>query len=385
MLDLSQATQLLTWLDEEHRKDKAMLMALRSQVEAQKVQLKEQAHQLQEIEALLARFEGQFPRLTEFEESIQNVRTEFSGLLAKHATEHEAIEEKRTKTQQLETEGLARIIHQVQERVETLSSVDKTVGLLREEDGKLRSEVTQAIVKLSEIAKRLEAHEPRLDLLEQGAQVFRDGLTNARLGHEDLDEKTMALKATVENTGTALDAKIEQLQGFVERMDKRRWSELEALQVKQQEQARLVGDLGKDMKALQTPIERWTKQMKTFTEQFERSRKALYDLRELEKQVRQQGNEVLELQRLAADRLRTEVREWQDNQMRVDEEQIAHLEQLEAWQRKTVETLQSLEERIEQNRQEIDTCSDRLRQTWTEYVQTHLAFLDSVVKRRGAG
>ena len=384
-MDPSQATQLLTWLDEEHRKDKAMLMALRSQVEDQKVQLKEQAHQLQEIEALLARFEGQFPRLTEFEESIQNVRTEFSGLLAKHATEHEVVEEKRIKTEQLETEALARIIHGVQERVEALGSVDKTVGLLREEDGRLRSEVTQALAKLSETSKRLEAHESRLDLLERDAPVFRDGLTNARLRHEDLDEKTMALKATVENTGTALNAKIEQLEGFVERMDKRRWSELEALQVKQQEQARLVGDLDKDMKALQTPIERWAKQIKTFTEQFERSRKALYDLRELEKQVRQQGNEVLELQRLAADRMRTEVREWQDNQMRVDEEQTAHLEQLEAWQRKTVETLQSLEERIEQNRQEIGTCSDRLWQTWTEYIQTQLAFLDSVVKRRGAG
>jgi len=237
-LDPSQATQLLTWLDEEHRKDKAMLMALRSQVEDQKVQLKEQAHQLQEIEALLARFEGQFPRLTEFEESIQNVRTEFSGLLAKHATEHEVVEEKRIKTEQLETEALARIIHGVQERVEALSSVDKTVGLLREEDGRLRSEVTQALAKLSETSKRLEAHESRLDLLERDAPVFRDGLTNARLRHEDLDEKTMALKATVENTGTALNAKIEQLEGFVARMDKRRWSELEALQVKQQEQAK---------------------------------------------------------------------------------------------------------------------------------------------------
>ncbi len=384
-MDLSQATQLLTWLDEEHRKDKAMLIALRSQVEAQKVQLKEQAHQLQEIEALLGRFEGQFAKVPAFEESLQDVRTEFAGLLAKHATEHEVIEETRTKTQQLETEGLARIVHQVQERVEMLGSADKIKGLIREEASSLRGEVTQAIARLSETAKGLEAQESRLDLLEQDAQVLRDGLTNARLGHEDLDEKTMALKATVENTGTALNAKIEQLQGFVERMDKRRWSELEALQLKHQEQARLVGDLGKDMKALQTPIERWTKQMKAFTEQFERSRKALYDLRELEKQVRQQSNEALELQRMAVDRMRTEVREWQDNQMRVDEEQTAHLEQLEAWQRKTVDNLQSLEERIAQNRQQIDTCSDALRETWTEYVQTHLAFLDSVVKRRGAG
>ena len=122
-MDLSQATQLLSWLDEEHRKDKALLMSLKGQADAQKAQLKEQARQLQEIEALLARVEGQLPKLAEFEETIQSVRTEFAGLLAKHQTEHEVLEEKRTQAEQLETETLARIIHRVQERVEALETL----------------------------------------------------------------------------------------------------------------------------------------------------------------------------------------------------------------------------------------------------------------------
>jgi chromosome segregation ATPase len=383
MLDPSQATQLLTWLDEEHRKDKALLMALQSQVDTQKTQLKEQARQLQEIEAILARMEGQLPKLAQFEDSVQSVRTEFAGLLGEHTAEHEVLEEKRTQTEQLATETMARIIHQVQERVEALGSFEKSIALLAEEDGKLRSETTKAFAQLSDISKRLDAQEPRIDLLEQDTPVFRDGLTNARLAFQDLNNTTLALKAALENVGPPLNAKIEQLQSSFEEMNKRRWAELDALQVKHQEQARRVGDLGGEVKALQTPIARWTKQMKEFTAQFERNRKTLYDLRELDKQVRQQVNEMVEVQRLTAERLRTELREWQDSQVRVDEEQTAHLEQLEALQRRATETLKSLDERLEQNKRDIGTYADRLWQTWTEYMQGQIALLESIVKQRG--
>ena len=384
-MDLSQATQLLTWLDEEHRKDKALLMTMQSQVNAQQAQLKEQARQLQEIEALLARVENQLPKLAEFEGSIQDIRTEFAGLLAKHAGEHEVLDDKRMRSEQLESDALARIVHQVQERVEDLGSFEKTIALLGEEDGKLRSEITKTFAQLSEVSKLLDAQQLRLDLLQQDAQVFRDTATNAKIVHEDLNDKFMALKATAENVQSTLSTKIEQLQTFFEESNNARRTELDSLQAKHQEQARLVQELDKDMKELKTPVDRWTKQMKEFTAQFERNRKTLYELRELEKQVRQQGNEVTELQRLAAERLRTELREWQDNQIRVDEEQTAHLEQLEAWQRKAMETLKDLEDRLEQNKQDLVACTDQLRQTWTEYVQTQTNFLENIVKQRGKG
>jgi len=385
VLDLSQATQLLTWLDEEHRKDKALLMALQSQVDTQKTQLKEQARQLQEIQAMLARIEGQLPKLAQFEDSIQSVRTEFASLLAKHAAEQEMLAEKRTETEQLESETLARIIHQVQERVESFGSFENTVAALGDENSKLRGEVTRAFTQISDIAKRLDAQDQRMDLLTQDAQQFRDALTNARIAYEDLNDKNMALKAALDALGPRLDAKIEQLQPALEEMSKRQRTELDALQVKQQEQARLLEEMGNEFRTVQAVTARWAKQIEEFTAQFERSRKALYDLRELEKQVRQQGNEMLELQRLTAERQRTELREWQDSQVRVDEEQTIRLEQLEAWQRKATEALQSLEEHLEQNKRDIGTCADKLWQTWTEYMQGQMKLLENIVKQRGTG
>jgi chromosome segregation ATPase len=382
-LDLNQVTQLLTWLDEEHRKDKASLMALQSQIDTQKAQITEQARQLQEIQAALPRIEGQLPRLTQLETAIQSVRTEFSGLLAKHAAEQDVREETRTRSDKMEAESLARIVRQVQERVESIASFENVAATLRDEDSKLRSEITKAVGQSTDLAKRLAAQGERLDLLAKDGQSFRDGLTALRLAHEDWsNNKHMALKATVEALGPRLDAKLEQIPPALDELSKRQQDDIGALQLKMQEWDRRVEELTAEMKAAQPPIARWTKQLEDFANQFERNRKTLYDLRELERQIRQQGNEVLELQRLAAERQRTELREWQDNQMRVDEEQAARLERLESWQKKTAGAWQSLEERIEQNHKDIEANAAELWQVWSQYMQAQAKVLDGMKQKK---
>ena len=381
-MDLSQVTQLLTWLDEEHRKDKALLMRLQSQIDTQQAQLTEQARQLQEIQATLARLEGQLPRLTQLENVIQSVRTEFAGLLAKHTAEQEARYEMRARGDKLESESLARIVRQVQERVEALGSFDNVAALLRDEDSKLRGEVTRASNQFSDISKRLDAQDERLGLLAQDALGFRDTLTNARLTHEDLSSKHMALRAEAEALGSRLEAKMEQLQTSLDELSKRQQADLNALQLKQQEWDRRVEELGTEFKASQPPIARWAKQLEEFTAQFERNRRTLYDLHELERQIRQQGNEIMELQRLAAERQRTELREWQDNQVRIDEEQTARLEQLDAWQRKNTGTWQSLEERLDENKKAIEACADESWQVWSGYIKAQAKILESLKQHR---
>jgi chromosome segregation ATPase len=382
-LDLSQATQLLTWLDEEHRKDKALLMALRSQTEVQEAQLTEQARQLQEIQASLARIESVLPRFQQLDTTIQGIRTEFANLVAKQTAEQEGLEEKRTQVERQESEAIARIIRQVQERVEALGSYENTITVLRDEDSKLRSKLTEAFEQLSELSKRVAAQPPRLDLLESGSQVMRDALAQNRLALENLNNDQLQLKAALDTLGPRLDGKTEQMQLALQELSQRRRMELDELRGKQQDQARLVEELSKEVKATQAPLARWADQMEEFAEQFERNRKTMYDLRELEKQVRQQGNEMAELQRIAAERQRAELREWQDNQIRVDEEQAIHLQQLEAWQQKAIETLKSLEERLEQNQQDVQARSDELWQAWAAFSQGQIGLVESFVKQRG--
>lgn len=373
--------QLLTWLDEEHRKDKATLLSLQSQLDVQKAQLTDQARQLQEIQAALTRIEAQLPGFSQIEGSLQSIRTEFAGLLAKHIAEQEARAEARTRTDRLESETIAKVVRQLQERVDTLGSFDNTIAVLREEDSKLRSELTRAFTQFAEISKRLEAQDERAAILAKDVQALRDTLSNARLTYEELSSQMMALKAAIEALGPRFDARIDQLLPMIEELGKKEQADINALQTKQQAQDRLIDDLGKEIPAFKASIARWSKQMEQFTDDFERDRKMLYDLRELEAEVRQQGKEALELQRLAAERMRAELREWQDNQMKVDEEQTARLEQLLAWQLKVSKMLEDLEQRLEQNRQDIKARADELWQAMANYVQGQMKLLENLQKR----
>ncbi len=381
-MDLNQVIQLLTWLDEEHRKDKALLMAMQSQIDAQKAQLTEQARQLQDIQASLSRIEGQLPRLGQLDAAVQGVRSEFSGLLAKHSAEQDARDDMRTRSSKLEAESIARIVRQIQERVEGIGSFDQVAALLREEDGKLRGEVARAFNQFLEVNKRLDTQDERLAVLTQETQGSRDGLAANRLEHEALSAQHLSLKAVVEALGTRLQTQLDQFRSGLEAEAKAQQAGVNTLQLKLQEWDRRQEELSAEFRSSQPPLARWNKQLEEFAAQFDRNRKTLYDMQELEQQIRQQGSEVAELQRLAVERQRTELREWQDNQVRVDDEQTARLVRLETWQTKSATVAQSLEDRLQQNKQAIQACSDELWQVWTKFIQAQAKVLDGLKQEK---
>lgn len=382
-MDLNQATQLLSWLDEEHRKDKALLMALQSQVEVQKAQLTEQARQVQEIQAALARIEGQLPKLEQLDIAIQGFRTEFSGLMAKQSAEQEGLQGKRLQAEKQGSEAIARVIRQVQDRVDALGTYENTITVLRDEDGKLRSQLTEAFDQISDLSKRVDVQPPRLARLEQAVPGFGDRLADSRLAIEDLNNRYLQLKAEVDALVPSQNAKIDQTQAALQELRDRQRPELDGLRVKHQDQARRIDELDQDFKAIQTPMARWARQLEEFADQFERNSKTIHDLRELERTVRQQGKETIELQRIASERQRTDMREWQDSQVRVDEEQNVRLQQLEAGLPRATEALRDLEDRLQQNRQALEDYADEFWQAWSTYMQGQTSLFDSMVRQRG--
>ena len=54
-MDLNQLTQMVTWLDEERRRDKTELAKLQQRVESLAAEIAEQARRIQKLEGRLAR------------------------------------------------------------------------------------------------------------------------------------------------------------------------------------------------------------------------------------------------------------------------------------------------------------------------------------------
>jgi chromosome segregation ATPase len=303
-------------------------------------------------------------------------------MLTKQAADQEARQEQRVRADRLEGETMARLVRQLQERVESLGTFDSSVALLRDEDGRLQAELSRVVTQIGDIVKRLGAQDQRLGLLSQEGQTLREGLASTKLSQEALQEQSTSLKVAIESVAPPLDAKMEQLQLSLIDLSKGRQADLDAFQARLQDQARQIDGLGEKLTAVQVPLERWGKQMEELMGQYERNRKTLYDLHELERAIRQQGKELSELQRLAAERQRAELREWQDNQSRVDEEQTARIERTEDWQDKTEKTLTGLEQSLEEVRRDIASRADQLWQVWSEFVRQQSKLFGDFKQRR---
>ncbi len=381
-LDPNQAARLLTWLDEEHRKDKAMLVELQSQVNAQKVLFTEQARQLQAIQATLTRIEGQLPRIGQLEGAYQGIRGEFATLLSQHAAEEESRAEQRSEGERQASEALARATRALQERVDALGTFDATVAVLREEDSKLRSELTKVVSQLSETSQSFRDRFSSIEGLQKEVQMTRDSLATLQTAHDELSNRSLSIRPAIDNVAVRLDTKISQLESLIIEIEGRHQGEKEAVQRRHSELARQMDALAKELVSAQAPLNRWSQQLEEFSSAFENNRKALYDLHELEKQMRQQGAEVVELQRIAAERQRTALREWQDKQVSVDEQQTIRLDQLDAVQTKLRGLLEELGASQERTQRDLVAYVDELWRAWVDYMQAQAKLLDSASKQR---
>ena len=71
-MELAQLAQMVSWLDEEHRRDRAEIARLQQRIEAQSADVIEQARRIQELEAKLASTQGHLTKFNQIEQAIQN-------------------------------------------------------------------------------------------------------------------------------------------------------------------------------------------------------------------------------------------------------------------------------------------------------------------------
>ena len=57
-MDVGQLTQMTTWLDEEHRRDKAELIRLQQRVESQEGELQDQSRVIKDLEGRIVEHAG---------------------------------------------------------------------------------------------------------------------------------------------------------------------------------------------------------------------------------------------------------------------------------------------------------------------------------------
>src|SRR5512139_1948835 len=82
-MDLTQLSQMVSWLDEEHRRDREEIARLDQRLQNMAIEKQEQSRRIQDLESRLASTAAQLTRFTQIEQALQQLKGEVVVLLDK--------------------------------------------------------------------------------------------------------------------------------------------------------------------------------------------------------------------------------------------------------------------------------------------------------------
>ncbi len=363
MTEHDEVLQRLQWLDQERRKDRALLMTLQQRLVEVEGQHEQLDAQLKALSSEIARVAGMLQRFDTLEEALsqarQAARQDLEAWIAEFGQRLDQVKDE-----------LRAGLSELQARLHALDSQLSRIGPLEEQmeervrqEDALRRQTTQVRLRLEELERRLHERLEALRLLQEDRER-----TTKRL--IDLQGEVSALRKRLEEHATghtllqeSLRKLEKQLQALQAAEDERRREQrefLESLARRQAEYERTWKEWEARFQALDEVRERAEKQVQTMFNLARDVRQAQQTFEEAYERLERRIHEVTEMQRLAEERFRQEWMTFKaDDQKRWTNYLLAQEEQ----QREMQRLLEALRKDLDQLEARVTTLDDQLELT----------------------
>jgi len=317
-MEPTQTAQMVAWLDEERRKDKALIAKLEERTSSQAALLEDQARRIQALEGELAALRSTTPTISFFDETISRLRSELNVALEQAESRRNAVEQDAKKVRELDREAMTRALDDI--RQEVSNRLERELQPRKAEEERLARVAAELQSYADHLSRNLEEFERTLAFLEE--QRRQDSRRLSDINGELLEltkrmEGQQSKAELLEELGRRNERSLNELSGTMMEFKQQRqsWMEQEALAAQKREQ--IMGDMVRRMDAFAEDMASFAKQVENWSETHRAMKKGLDDFNRLVDRVERRLNEVSEMQRLSEERFRTEWEEFlQDDQKR---------------------------------------------------------------------
>jgi len=314
-MDLGQLSQMTAWLDEEHRRDKAELVRLQQRVESQAVELQDHARLVQELEARLASLQAHLLRFGQLEAAIGQLKGEVVQLIAQ-ADERRQLETRESeRVRAIERDNTAKALNEIRRDLQRLPRLDEEHALRKAEQQR-QGEVVLALQQdVAGIKQDVESKVRGIPFLEDSRQ--QDSKRIARVQQEALEamkriEQQGSRIQMIEDMIQRHDRDSSELQQSVAQVRSRQREFIDGQLLETEQVKRVVAEwvekLGIELKRLDD----FATQIRTFADEFREDRQVVAQVSGFQEQIRREQTQVAELQRLAEERQKRQLEQWQE-------------------------------------------------------------------------
>ncbi len=362
-MDFEQIVKRLQWLDEEHRKDKAAIIALEERIASFEGNIEVVKQQIKPLDKQIASLLPTTARIDQFDKIVANQREEMKRALDEIEKKFQAREIAITKQHQKDLEPFPKEIDELRQALTPIQPLQRDIKARIAEEARLHTEINELKPPIEE-AKRA---------AEDVARVQRTYEENRKQDIKrvaDFQGELAAMRSRIEEAKSKADLTADSFKNIDNRVNEVMLSEAERKAAQSafiEKQSVAQFDRERTLKEWQEKSNEFQKQVKILETQsmaledtLRAAKKAQETYNELNTKLERRINEVTEMQRLTEDRLR---QEWvtfkADDQKRWTGYTLSQDEGVKDVRR----TVQKLDERIAPLNEMIQTLQDQMHQT----------------------
>jgi hypothetical protein len=315
-MEIAQLAQMVNWLDEEHRRDRAEIARLQQRLESQSADTIEQARRLQELEGRLAQTQAQLARFNQVESAISNTKTELTALVERDNEARAAMQRELERARMGDREVLSRELSEIRRELPRMTRIEESLEMRAVEDVRLSELIMGVRNQVGGLAKEVEERTRQIPFLAE--QRTSDTKRIAQLQQEtvELFKRTEALSGRLpllEETLRKGLSEAEKVPGTVDQIREQMTQFMEKTRVTLVDREQLIARWQETMDEQKGMVQQAYERMQSYAQQIEISRRTVNEMQDFKDMVLREQSQVQELQRLAEERIRREMDEFRED------------------------------------------------------------------------
>ena len=309
-MEISQLEQMIRWLDEERKSDKALIAALQERVEQQSHLFEAQSKDVQGLRQELVTVRTDVRRTDDYPSMIETTRRDLAGELESLNAQVRRERLEAGQNRRAEIEMLNDMIAGLDNRIRPLMRHEEQLDARAAGEQRLHSQVQTLSNSLSDFTKRTEDRLQSIVYLEEQrrADTRRVGELEGEIpGLRQRADEQVARVARLEDSIRKLPARVDEAIDIAKSYEAR-IEELRAADFQREQRVKKYLDQAEQVNE---EVQRLVAQTQRYALLYNQNRQALDGLTAFEDRLERRQNEIAEMQRLTEERLLRQWDEWQ--------------------------------------------------------------------------
>lgn len=397
-MEITQLAQMVNWLDEEHRRDRAEIARLQQRLEAQSADIIEQARRIQELEGRLAATQAHLTKFGQLEQAIHNAKIELVGMVERGDEGRVQSQRELERSRLSDREMLSREISEVRRELPRLSRLEEAIDIRSIEDERLSELIMGVRNQIGGLAKEIEERTRQIPFLAE--QRTSDTKRIAQLQQETVElfkrsEATAGRIPLLEEGIRKAVTEVEKYPAILDNLREQQAQFMEKIRATVVDREQVLTRWKETIDEQKTIVNQAYERVQSFAQQIDISRRAVQEMHEFKDMILREQSQVQELQRLAEERMRREMDEFREDyekKRRKNELRQEHLwAEQDKYNREVVERFPPLHHDIKIHEQLIQNVWKlqesygnyflAMSQAWLDGMQVAVKSRDEQVKR----